>query len=330
MKDPEFLCSIDDLRNWITSPQNRKDYHMLHTTSFSDVIKRMHMAINNDDPEFYGIPEKQSIITDYLEIYSGEDRNSDGRFDTLEQYVDRDLRYVNVLIRMGSINDKIISTRIMKKGQEHIKNHMAGHSSFKNYRIIQTGAASNLITLAELVVRGQIISILLTLIIVAVLIFILFLNFKAGLLALIPISVSIIITYGFMGFFDIPLDMPKAILAAVALGIGVDDTIHMLKTLKFHLKAGLSIEESIKATHREAGMAIVYTSLSLVLGFSVLLLSDFVPGQFLGAMIVLTMISTTIAALVLLPASIIFFKIDLSRQNRFRIFRRLNFKRLSN
>jgi len=329
-KDPKFLIEIEKLRNWIISPDNRNNYHLLHTSSFSDVIKRMHMAMNNDDQRYYSIPESASTVTDYLEIYSGEDRDSDGRFDSLEQFTDSEYRYVNILIRFGSINNKILSTNIIKAGQEHIRKHASENPALNKYRIIQTGEASNLITLADLVVKGQVTSIILTLLIVALLIFFLFKNVKAGLLALIPISVSIIITYGFMGFFNIPLDIPKAILAAVALGIGVDDTIHMLKTLKHNIKKGLPINEAIEATHHEAGLAIIYTSLSLIIGFSILLLSDFVPGQYLGAMIVLTMVSTTIAALALLPAAIVFFKINLSEQSDLKIFRRQSLKNLKN
>ncbi len=328
VKDPEFLKLTEEIRKWIVKKENRENYLFLHTLSFGDIIKRMHKAMNAEKPEYFSIPDRRSTIEDYLELYSGEDRNSDGRVDSFEQFVDPGYRYANILIRVGSLKDKLFSTAINARGQEKVREYLKNHPVAGKYRWHFVGETINFTVLSDLIVKGQILSVILTLLIVALVVFFLFKNWQVGLLALIPISTSIILVYGIMGYLNIPLDIPKALLAAIAIGIGVDDTIHMLKTIRHNLLSGYSIEESINLSYREAGMAIVYTSVALVLGFSVLLLSEFVPVFYLGWLVASTMVATTVSALLLLPAVIILFKLPIYRESSNRIFKYINFNRL--
>jgi len=309
------------MRAWIVRPEDRGQYHQLHTLSFGDVVKRMHKAMNSDSMEYYVIPDTETTISEYLEIYSGDDRDSDGRVDTIEQFVDCDYRYLNVLVRIGTVGDEPMSTAINKKGIERIQRYIDTHPELNKYRYFFTGEIVNFMVLAELIVRGQVVSVLLTLCIVALVILLLFKNWEAGLVAVIPISVSIIVVYGLMGFLGIPLDTAKALLSAIAIGIGVDDTIHMLKTLRHNIDRGMNIEQALTKTHREAGVAIVYTSLALVLGFSVLMISGFMPVFYLGWLVSVTMIATTVSALVLLPAVVILFKVPLNKQMQGGVFK---------
>ena len=80
-----------------------------------------------------------------------------------------------------------------------------------------------------------------------------------------------------MGYAGIPLDMAKAILSSIAIGIGVDDTMHFMNTLRKQLQSGVSLREAIRMTHRLSGVVIVYTSIALIFGFAVLMFSSFTP-----------------------------------------------------
>ena len=266
------------------------------------MIKRFHMAANGDKKSYYVIPDKKSAILDYLQLYGGRDSDLDGRPDSLESFIDPAKRYINVLIRKGSQGDKVISTRMNAAGQAVINTYLKKHASPLGYTWEATGEPLTFVILGDMVITGQITSVLLTLLLVAIMMIVLFRNWISGFLAIIPISVSVIFIYGLMGFLGIPLDIPKAVLAAIAIGIGVDDTIHMLKTLRQQLKLGLPIKEALQAAHSQAGLAIVYTSVALILGFTVLLFSEFVPVFYLGLMVALAMLSTTLSALILLPA----------------------------
>jgi len=311
IKDPAFLNKIERIRAHLELPENSRKTHILHTASFCDVIKRMHMAMNSDNPEFFRIPEKRSAVLDYMEIFTGDDRDSDGRIDSLEGFVDTDYRYTNIMIRMGPVNGVPPSLNTIVAAEKNIENFLTDEAGFKKDSWNLAGEALYMIVLSDYIIRGQIRSIVLTLLTISLVIFMLFKNWKASVVAIIPISASIIIIYGFMGFTGIPLDIPKAILAAIAIGIGVDDTIHMLKTLRFNLKKGLPLHDALTIAYKEAGTAIVYTSVALIMGFSMFLLSEFVPIFYFGWLVTATMVSTTFTALVLLPAVIVFFNINL-------------------
>ncbi len=328
VKDPPFLKFIEDIREWVVSPENRKKYHMLQTVSFGDIIKRMHMAMNEDNPEYYKIPDDASVIRDYLEIFSAEDKDSDGRIDSLEQFIDHDYRYNNILIRTGNVDGVLFTTTTNKSGQKHLNEYLTTHPIASKYKYYFVGELVNFTVISDLIVQGQFLSVILTLIIVAFIIFILFRNWQAGLVAIIPITTSITIVYGIMGYLDIPLDVAKALLAAIAIGIGVDDTIHMLKTLRHNIIKGLPIREAMIHTHREAGVAIVYTSLALIFGFTVLTFSEFIPVIYLGLLVVSTMFSTTITALVLLPSVIVLLKLPIDKELNWRVLRFINLNKL--
>ena len=314
VKDPSFLSFVEDARGWITAPENSSRFHMLHTASLGDVIKRMHKAMNGDRDEFYRIPRDRATIMDYFEIYSGTDSDSDGRVDNLESFVDAGFRYATLLVRIGPVEGVPFSMSVIEQGHREINRYLEEHPGSGGITWHFVGEPVIFTALSKYIIWGQVQSILYTLVIIAFVVLLLFRNFRAALVSLIPIATSIVIVYGLMGFFGIPLDIPKAILAAVALGIGVDDTVHMLKTIRHHQKKGMPLRETMTETYREAGLAIVYTSVALVFGFSVFLFSNFAPIFNFGWLLTSTMVATTFAALVLLPAVIVLFNINLARE----------------
>lgn len=330
IKDPEFLNFIEEIREWLTSEEGKEKFHHLKTYAFTDIVKRMHKAMNNDNPDYYKIPDNKTTIQDYLEIYSGEDRDSDGRIDSFEQFVDVDYREANIVLRTGNYNGKLFTSNITTAGVERIRNYMKSHPLAKKYKWHMVGEPLNFFILAKRILEGQILTVIVTLIIIAIIMLLLFKNWKASLVSIIPITTSIIIVYGLMGYLGIPLDIAKCLLAALTIGIGVDDTIHMLKTLRHNLSQGMNMQAAIAATHKEAGMAIVYTSLAIICGFSVFMFSEFKPVFYLGWLVAFTMLSTTISALVLLPAVINFLKIDLQKESKNKIFKWFDLNKLFN
>jgi predicted RND superfamily exporter protein len=143
-------------------------------------------------------------------------------------------------------------------------------------------------------------------------------------------SVAVIFNFGIMGWLGIKLDLATSIIAAITIGIGVDDTIHFLNTFRHNSEKGYSIDENIARTLAVSGKAIIFTSIALIFGFSVLVTSSFIPVILFGILMATTMISTTIGALVILPAAIKITGIELLRQKGFEtwIGRHLNIGRL--
>ncbi|MCD6585953.1 MAG: MMPL family transporter [Desulfobacteraceae bacterium] len=309
VKTTKYLNIISDFRKWLSSDENR-DLCIRRTDAFSDFIKTMHMAMNNDDPAFFKIPDNDMDISDYLEIFSDDDDNSDGRIDQFEPYVDTDFRACNVLARLGEHGDTLLGTlgtkKIFKKISAHLDQVLpAGYS----YKI--TGHPSLLVKSAAYIVNGQIRSLLLTLLVIGIMILFLLKDFKASLLSLIPMTVAVIINFGIMGWFGIYLDIATSTIATITIGIGVDDTIHFLNTFRYYRKLGEEVDAALQHTLQVAGKAILFTSFALIFGFSVLGLSTFKPLILFGLLMMITMVATTIGALIVLPSAIKLTKVRL-------------------
>jgi len=309
VKTTKYLNIISDFRKWLSSDENR-DLCIRRTDAFSDFIKTMHMAMNNDDPAFFKIPDNDMDISDYLEIFSDDDDNSDGRIDQFEPYVDTDFRACNVLARLGEHGDTLLGTlgtkKIFKKISAHLDQVLpAGYS----YKI--TGHPSLLVKSAAYIVNGQIRSLLLTLLVIGIMILFLLKDFKASLLSLIPMTVAVIINFGIMGWFGIYLDVATSTIATITIGIGVDDTIHFLNTFRYYRKLGEEVDAALQHTLQVAGKAILFTSFALIFGFSVLGLSTFKPLILFGLLMMITMVATTIGALIVLPSAIKLTKVRL-------------------
>ncbi len=309
VKNAHYLKSVSDFRNWTACGEN-SDLCIGRTDAFPDFIKTMHMAMNNDDPSFFKVPDSDMDILDYFEIYSGEDENSDGRVDRFESYIDPDFRTCNVMTRLGQNGDGLLGTaglkHILKRISEHLSATLPAEYAFKI-----TGYPLMLIKSVDYIVNGQVQSLLLTLLVVGFVVLLLLKDIRAAVLSLIPMSVAVIINFGIMGWFGIHLDIATSIIAAITIGIGVDDTIHFLNTFRYYRKEGFDVDTSIEKTLQIAGKAIIFTSLALIFGFSVLELSTFKPLMLFGLLMAVTMVATTIGALLVLPAAIKLTKIRL-------------------
>ena len=302
VKSPDFQNTVESVRTWLTAPENA-ELNIRRTDAFADFIKRMHMAMNNDDPAYFKIPENRADIMDYLEIYSGEDDNSDGRFDEFEPFVDLNFQKNNILVRLGHYNDERMGTSKIKQIIASIETHLDATLPAE-YSYAITGYPTIQVQLAHYVVTGQLTGLVLSLGIVALVIMLLFKKISAGPLALIDMGVTILINFGIMGWFGISLDMVTSVIASITIGIGVDDTIHFLNTYRHNKNKDISTSKAIEQTLFVAGKAIVFTSLALTGGFLVLVTSSFEPIILFGILIALTMVNTTIGSILLVPAAI--------------------------
>ena len=304
VKSPEFLEFLEEFRQWLESEKN-SDLRIGRTDSFADIIKTMHMAMNNDDPAAYKIPKRQSDIFDYIEIYGGEDCDSDGRFDEFEPFVDFEYQKIDLLARLCRKEGQMVGTsevnQIVKKIEGYLKENIPAGANFNI-----SGFPVMEVQVSHYLVMGQIQTLILSFIVVDLISILLFQRWAAGLLALVPMGVAVLINFGIMGWLGIELDMTTSVIAAVTIGIGIDDTIHFMNMYRHSRILGYTIEESIHRTLRVAGKAIVFTSLALIFGFLVFLRSQFIPLNLLGILLAITMTATTLGALLVLPSFIRF------------------------
>jgi len=327
VKDPAFLTTIDAIRDWLESEKISEELSVGRTDAFTDVIKTMHMAMNNDNPLFYKIPETKTDIIDYLEIYSGDDNNSDGRIDDFESYADPGYRSALIFVKHNDRN-KLLGTADFEEIYRRIDLYLK-HNLDKKYTYTITGIPSIIVRLSRYVISGQANSLIFSLLTVIFIVIILFKNWKAGLLSMIPMGTAIILNFGIMGWVGINLDYATSIIACLVIGIGVDDTIHFLNTYRHFMDIEHDIDKTIAMTLKLSGKAIIYTSIALIFGFSVLTLSNFKPILFFGILCASTMVTTTIGALIVLPSVIKVTGADLSESKSNSMFWRIfNISRL--
>jgi len=136
-------------------------------------------------------------------------------------------------------------------------------------------------------------------------IFILFIFvFKSIKFALIAILVNVIplsLVFALMGIFNIPLDLMSITIAAIAIGIGVDDALHYIHRFKEELKTK-DIASAIKGAHNSIGCALYYTTISVILGFSIMMSSNFIPTIYFGILTIFVMLTLLAGSLILLPS----------------------------
>ncbi len=136
----------------------------------------------------------------------------------------------------------------------------------------------------------------------------LFRSLRLAIIALLPTSLSATFVLGFMGWFRIPLDMMTITIAAITLGIGVDNTIHYVVRFKREFADRRNYQATIDRCHGSVGKAVYYTSLTIIMGFSLLAFSNFLPTIYFGLLTGLAMLTAFLASLTLLPALLATFR----------------------
>jgi uncharacterized protein len=164
----------------------------------------------------------------------------------------------------------------------------------------------------DLVVESQIISMFFSLFCVFIIITFSNKSLVAGLIGITPLTITILLNFAIMGFAGIKLNLGTSMVAAVSVGVGIDYTIHCLEAYKReYIAAGAAADgkgDFLRRVFFSSGKAIIINALSVGAGFAVLLLSRFVMLGDLGLLIAITMISSALVSLTLLPALLTIFK----------------------
>ena len=325
--DADFLRYMEEVREWLNRPGQDTEYRILYNSGFGDFIKRMNMAMNNENPEYYSIPDTMTVI-DYMELFGGTDEDFDGRPDMFESTINAMYDKTNLMVRIGTLGGELMTTKKTEITLNHIREYLENKPNPHGYTYLITGGPTNFLIVSDYIVRGQIKTIFISLMIIAMVMLFLFRNTRAGIVSVLPVSCTIFWVFGFMGFYGIPLGMAQSLISCIAIGIGIDDTVHFMNTLRKNLSRGMDLPTAIQTTHHEAGLAIVYTSVAIVFGFSVLMLSHFSPVAESGMLVTGVMVTSTIADLLMLPSIIMLFKIHIHEVQDWKIFRILRLHKL--
>ncbi|MCF8362454.1 MAG: MMPL family transporter [Prolixibacteraceae bacterium] len=253
-KNPEMLERIEGVQNDI-----KKNDNVLKVFGLNTMLKTINMALHADDENYYRIPSSSDEIAQFLFLYE----ISGG--DELFSFVDENYSKARVTIRTKEMPDTE-----QKQFMAQL-NDLAGNVEAPEYTI--SGFGMLLGHINDSLISTQIESIMLALAIILVMMFILF-GIKGGLLSIFPNVFPIVFFLGLMGVIGIGLNMATSIIAAITIGIVVDDTIHVFYGFKSEKKSGIDNGKAIRNTLIKAGSALATTSLILALGFGILAFSN--------------------------------------------------------
>ena len=260
------------------------------TTSFSiaDMVKQMHRVVMDNDPEFEMIPDERDKINNLFTMYSMSGDPDD--FSTMVDY-DYSVGLVTSLSRVMT-TDEIVST------VDKIENYTQGLKSVEKASV--TGMMVVLRDLVYLIVESSIISIVASVLVIGLIASVFFKRILWGVMAIIPLSVAIIINFGFMGLAGISLSHVTALLASIIIGVGVDFAIHYISQYR-RLAGRVEKNNLTRDVIDDVGYPIMLDSASNM-AFGALLFSAFLPVQYIGGLMVFAMISTSIGTLTFLAA----------------------------
>jgi predicted RND superfamily exporter protein len=284
IKDPEILKTIDRVETEIS-----KIPEVGVTTSIAKVIRQMSRAVNNETEEGYNkIPDSYNAVAQYFELYA-----MSGDPEDFEKMVDFDFEHAMILVRFNQT-----STPVIRKVIKQIEDITARESNVE----YMGGAADIFSELDINVVRGQFISLGLALVIVFLILLIIFRSVKGALISIVPLVLSMLFLFGLMGFLGVELNMTTALLSSIMIGVGIDYTIHLVWRLKEERKNGHSFEQASINSITTTGRGIVFNALSVIIGFSALMFSSFVPVKSFGFLVVVCIFACLFGALLLIPS----------------------------
>lgn len=262
-------------------------------------IKAARQAFYNQNPAFYSIPtnRESAFILRYLSEESDQEGISKSFVDSTGQVIRISLKMPDIgSNRMDSLVNRVISPKI---------DEIFGDSKM-DVRI--TGTVPLFIKGNKYLIDNLITSMIFAFFIIAVIMAILFRNFRMIVISLIPNMIPLLLTGAIMGFFGIPLKPSTALIFSIAFGISVDDSIHFLAKYRQELHAhNFFVPIAVSRSLRETGASMMYTSIILFCGFVIFTLSEFGGTVALGKLTSITLLFAMLTNLIVLPALLLQF-----------------------
>ena len=260
--------------------------------SFSSILKVAKQLNNNKPLEtlemgvFYSkIPDtiKKEVIDPYISIEDNEARIS---------------------LRIKDSEKNLRRNDLIKKIEYDLKNQIGLESN--EFKLAGVLILFN--NLLQSLFKSQILTLGFVMSGIFAMFLILFRNIKLSLIGVVPNFIAAFFILGIIGLLEIPLDMMTITIAAITIGIAVDNSIHYIYRFKEEFFQNNSYEKTIKLCHSTVGIAILNTSITIVFGFSILVLSNFIPTIYFGIFTGLAMLLAMISVLTLLPSLILLTK----------------------
>jgi predicted RND superfamily exporter protein len=242
-KEPQNLLQLDKLQQKVNGYDLTK-----RTTSILDILKDLNQTLNDGDTAFYRIPDTEEEVAQMILLYE----NAGGTES--EYWVDYDYRRLRLMVEISDFNSAQVE-------QEMARIQADAEQLFPGAKITTVGNIPQYVTMMQYLVRGQMLSFVISILIIGIILMIAFQSIRVGLIGLIPNMMPAVFVGGYMGWMGIPLDMMTATLLPMMLGMAVDDTIHFINHSKLEYDRTCDYPTAIRRTFRVVGVAIVITSI---------------------------------------------------------------------
>jgi predicted RND superfamily exporter protein len=222
----------------------------------------------------------------------------------IKPYVSVEHNEVRFWVRIRDSEKSLRRNELLKK----IKKDLTDMLETKKENIHLSGLLVLYNNMLQSLFDSQIMTLGITVLLLMGMFLLLFRSLKIALIALFPNVLSVAVVLGFMGWLKIPLDMMTITIAAISIGIAVDDTIHYIHRFKDEFQNDRNYLNTMHRCHGSIGHAMYYTSITIIIGFSILAMSNFIPSVYFGLLTGLAMLIALLGALTLLPQLLVLIK----------------------
>ncbi len=284
---PNKLLEVEKIHDYLESlPEIGK------VLSIATTLKMVRSLSDDKVPDDYD-------LSLYRKLFPEEPRKT-----FLNPYLSEDANQIRINMRIEETDPNLSRGELIQK----INLFLTEEMKISPDRIHFTGMTVLYNNMLQSLYKSQILTLGMVFLAILMMFIILFRRFFLALLAMVPNLFSALAILGLMGLLDIPLDMMTITIAAITIGIAVDDTIHYIYRFQREFKSNPNYHQNVLRCHSSIGRAIYYTSITVTVGFSILTLSNFIPTIYFGLLTGLAMILALLGNLILLPLLVVMFK----------------------
>lgn len=289
---PHILNNLVDLQKYLYSIPE-----VTGSISVANYIQKAHQIVKGDNPQYYSIPGTEKEARDYVKLTSVfGDKYVNHLY--AKEYTD-----ARISVRMKQVGSNRYQA-VIKSIKEYIHKHL--DTTTLSWHV--TGIVPLLISVQDNILRSEIQSFSLAFLLTFISTAVVLRSVKIGLICVIPNLLPVTITLGLMGFIGMKLDAATIMIASIALGISVDNTIHIFYRFKKELSFDGDYPNAVNRTLQNVGKTAMITSLSAAFGFMVFSFSSFKPIQYFGVLTSVTMLNAIISDLFISPSCLMLFK----------------------
>lgn len=301
--DADALLKMEELQEYI-----EKIPGVGGSTSIVEHLKQINKAIHENDPAYYRIPQDRDLIAQYFLMYSVS-----GDPDDFESYIDFNYQTANIRVYLKTgrytVNKPVVET---------IQAYIDQNFSTTDVQANISGRVNVDYHWIQLLGDSHFKSVGIALLLVLMMASLVFRSFIAGVIAILPVMFSVLLIYSIMGVTDIWLGIGTSMFAAIAIGLGVDFSIHTLQRFIILINdEKLSLKQAVAQFFPSTGRVLLFNFLSVGLGFGVLLISHVIPLVRFGALVAIGISVSFVASVTIIPSCIKLLKPRLFRQAAF-------------